>query len=218
MASLSIPLLLADAQNLVLGALLQPTWGVYLNGQPVIQPATVLGSVASAALAPIQAIASLLGFPNIVPVMASTVEFDFAQDWPISNYPQEQGAFQSYNKVTLPYDVRLRLASGTSDANRQAFLSTIQAIGNSFALFDIVTPELTFTSVNCTHLDWKRTAREGAKLIQADLWFKQIPVTATAAFTNTAQPQDAGPQALGNAQPQSPNQQVQQSIQSSPVM
>lgn len=214
----SVPLIFADATNLALSALLQPAWGVYLNGVPVIQPATILGSVATAALAPVQAIASLLGFPNIVPVMASTVEFDFAQDWPISNYPQEQGAFQSYNKVTLPYDVRLRLASGTSDANRQAFLSTVLAIGNSFALFDVMTPEMTFTSVNCTHVSWKRTAREGAKLIQADMWFKQIPVTATSSFTSTQQPQDSGAQALGNVQPQALTPQTQNALGAAGVM
>jgi hypothetical protein len=213
-----IQLLTSDAENLVLGALLEPTWGVYLNGQPVIQPASILGSIATASLAPIQALAGLLGFPNILPVMASTVDFEYAQDWPISTFPQEQGAFQAYDKVTLPYDVRLRVASGTSDSNRQAFLSTILAIGNSFALFDVVTPEMVFTSVNCTHVYFKRTATQGAKLIQVDLWFKNIPVTAGASFTNTQTPQDSGPQALGTVQTQTPNQQVQQSFQSLSVM
>ena len=208
-----VALLIADAEDLVLGSLLAPSWGIYLNGTAVIQPANVpsssSGGIVSSALQAIASLASLLGAPNIVPVTASTVEFEYAQDWPISNYPQEQGAFQSYDKVTLPFDVKLRLASGGDSSTRQGFLNTCLAIANSFALFDVVTPELTFTSVNCTHIDWRRNAREGAELIQVDLWFQQIAVTAAVSFTNTQQPGDAATQSLGNVQPQTPNQYVQ---------
>jgi hypothetical protein len=204
----NVALLTADAEDLILGAFLTPAWGIYLEGVPVIQPASIQGSVFAASIAPIQAIASLLGVPNILPVMASTVDFVFSQDWPISNYPQEQGAFQSYDKVTLPFDVKLKLACGGSISNRQAFLNTCLAIANSFALFDVVTPEITFTSVNCTHIDWPRSARRNNTLIEVDLWFQEISVSASAEFTTTQQPGDAAPQSLGNVQPQTPNQYV----------
>ena len=207
-----IGLLIADADNLALGALLQPSWGIYLNGTPVIQPASVLGAAAAAALAPIQAIAGAFGSSNIVPVLASTVEFEYAQDFPISNYPQEEGAFQSYDKVTLPFDVKLKLACGGSASKLQAFLSTCRAIAASYALFDIVTPEMVFTSVNCTHIDWPRRAVRGNGLISVDLWFQQIPVIASANFSNTQQPGVAGVQSSGNVQALTPNQQVQQSF------
>jgi hypothetical protein len=207
-----IALLLSDVSDLVLGALLQPSWGVYLNGSPVIQPASILGQIVQAQLAPIQAIAGLLGAPNIVPVSASTVDFQYAQDWPISNYPQEAGAFQSYDKVTLPFDVKLRLAAGGSQSNRQAFLQTCLAIANSLALFDVVTPEMVFTSVNCTHIDWDRNATRGATLISVDLGFQQIAVQAAASFSNTQQPGNAGQQSIGNVQPQTPSTQVQSSF------
>jgi hypothetical protein len=207
-----IALLIADVSDLVLGALLQPSWGVYLNGSPVIQPASILGQVVQAQLAPIQAIAGLLGAPNIVPVSASTVDFQYAQEWPISNYPQEAGAFQSYDKVTLPFDVKLRLAAGGSQSNRQAFLQTCLAIANSLALFDVVTPEMVFTSVNCIHIDWDRNATRGATLISVDLGFQQIAVQAAASFSNTQQPGNAGQQSIGNVQPQTPSSQVQSSF------
>jgi hypothetical protein len=205
----ALQLLLADASDIVLGILLQPTWGVYLNGSPVIQPASVLGQVVQAQLAPIQAIAGLLGATNILPVTASTVRFQYAQEWPISNYPQEQGAFQSYDKVTLPFDVKLRVAAGGSQSNRQAFIQTCLSIANSLALFDVVTPEMVFTSVNCTHVDWDREAERGATLISIDLWFQQIAVQAAASFSNTQQPGNAGQQSIGSVQPQTPNTQVQ---------
>lgn len=202
----AIELLLSDAADLALGTFLAPQWGIYLNGSPVIQPATPFNQVLAASLAPIQAIASLIGAPNIVPVTASTVEFEFGQDFPISNYPQEQGAFQAYDKVTLPFDVKMKLACGGSQANRQAFLTTCLGIANSFALFDVVTPEITFTSVNCTHIDINpRSARAGVSLLRVDLWFLEIPVSAQANFLNTQQPGDAGTQSIGNVQPISPS-------------
>lgn len=209
-----IELLAADAEDLALSILLQPSWGVYLNGSPVIQPASIAGNFAVAVLSPIQAIASFLGAGNIVPVLASTIAFQYGQDFPVSNYPQEQGAFQAYDKVTLPFDIKLKLACGGSTSNRQGFLSSCLAIANSFALFDIVTPEMVFTSVNCTHIDWPRSAKQGNTLISVDLWFQQIPVTASANFTNTQQPGSAGQQASGNVQPQTPNSQVQSSFES----
>ncbi len=201
----SIELLLADAEDLALGLLLAPTWGVYLNGMPVIQPASQLGSAINGLLQPISDIASLVGLPNIVPVSASTVDFEFAQDFPISTYPQEQGAFQSYDKVTLPFDVKLKLACQGNVSQRQAFLNSCLAIAASFALFDVVTPELTFTSVNCTHIDWPRSAKRNNNLIVVDLWFAEIPVNAQAAFSNTAQPGDAGGKSLGLVQTSDPS-------------
>ena len=54
----TIELLTADAADLVLGSLIAPRWGIYLNGQPVIQPATQAGQLVSNLLSPIEQIAS----------------------------------------------------------------------------------------------------------------------------------------------------------------
>lgn len=200
----SIPLLIADASEILLGALLQPTWGIYTaQGQPVIQPASFITSAFVSQVQPLSAVANLLGLSGILPVSASTVEFDFRQDWPISTAPQEQGAFQAYDKVTLPYDVRLRLASGGSTSTRQSFLQACLAIANSLQLFNVVTPEMSFIGVNCNHIDWKRTARHGNTLITVDLGFIQIPQVSSLTPINTAIPGNSGQQALGNVAPQS---------------
>ena len=210
-----IELLLADAEDLALSTKVAPAWGIYLNGSPVIQAATVANLTVPGALSGfgslpgVAAIAAAVGAPNIVPVTASTIDFEYDQDRPISNYPQEQGAFQSYDKVTLPFDVKVRLACGGSTSRRQAFISTCLGIAASYALFDVVTPELTFTSVNCTRIGWKRSARHGVTLIVPELWFEQVPVTATTSFVNTQQPGNAGQQSVGNVQPTTPTQQVQ---------
>lgn len=204
-----ITLLTQDAVELALSALLQPTWGVFLDGTPVIQPASIAGNLLTSELAPIGQIASLIGFPNIVPVAASTVDFEYAQDFPLSNYPQEQGAFQSYNKVTMPFDVKLRLTSGGSVSVRQNFLQTCIAMSQSTALFDVVTPELVFASVNCSHIHWNRSAARGNTMITVELFFEQINEISATNFSNTLSPTSAGQQSIGNVQPQTPNTSVQ---------
>jgi hypothetical protein len=199
-----LDLLIADAAELVLEALIGPQWGLYLNGFPVIQPAKSFIGELSSRLAPLSAIAAAVGVPNLIPISASIVDFDFSQDWPLSNYPQEQGAFQSYDKVTLPFEVRMRIASGGPPPLRQAFLSSCLAIANSMALYDLVTPELVFPSCNCTRIEWRRSHDKGVTLLQVDLTFQQINVASAVAFGDTSVPQIAGQQSLGNVQPQTP--------------
>jgi hypothetical protein len=217
-SQLSIPLLLQDASDILLGALLQPTWGVYLNGQPVLQPAAFGGasmSSFSGSLATVVQVAGTIGnlssaFASafsgggglgsiinglnsiVLPAIASTIEFE---------YPQEQGAFTSYNKATLPFDVRLRVCCGGSVSKRQAFLTTCQAIKDSLQLFSVVTPEMVFSSCNCTHISWRRTAQKNNQLIEVDLGFVQVRVvSATSLFNFTSAPGDAGQQGLGTVQ------------------
>ena len=107
-----IALLEADAiEVLALGlSAISPQWGIYLNGAPIIQPSSVLASTLSlvAPVATPQAAALGIGFP----IFASFVDFEYKQDWTISDYTVEQGGFQSYNKVQLAFDVRVRVASG----------------------------------------------------------------------------------------------------------
>jgi hypothetical protein len=214
MMSIFDEFLTSDASSLLLNTILGPIWGVFLNGVPVITPATQLDSTGQqivGALDTIQAIASSIGAPNILPVSASTIDFEFAQENPISNYPQEQGAFQSYNKVTLPFDIKVAVACAGSDARRQAFISTVLAIEASLALYSIVTPERVFTSCNCHHVGWRRNALRGVTMIVADMWFERVNVvsgtdflnSAAGSFLNTQSPAASGQQASGTVQTQS---------------
>ena len=218
-STFSLPLLTQDASDILLGALLQPSWGVYLNGMPVLTPAPFNGGGGLAgALSTVVEVAGTIGNianslgnigsilsgtapPPVVPAIASTVEFDYAQDLPIADYPQENGAFQAYNKVTLPFDIRLRVCAGGSISARQSFLYTCKAIAASYQLFSVITPELVFSSCNCNHISWRRAARGGNTLIQVDLTFVQVPVVSATSFSNTASPGDAGQTGLGGQQP-----------------
>lgn len=134
----------------------------------------------------------------------SVLGFDYKRDWSISDYPVEEGAFQSYDKVELPFDVRVRVASGGSAAERQQLLSELDVLGASLELYDVVTPEKVYLAVNVAHIDYHRTATNGVGMIVADIWFTEIRVTTPAQFTNTKSPVNSGQQNIGSQQPREP--------------
>lgn len=144
----------------------------------------------------------------------SMISFDLRQDLPVSDYQVEEGGFQSYNKVQLPTDIRVRLSTGGSISRRQRFLQDIDAVMNTTDLYDIVTPEAVYLNYNFSHRDFRRNGSDGAGLITVDLWMTEIRETATATFTNTQQPQGAGQQSSGNVQPQTPTGVVEQGFAS----
>ena len=174
-----------------------PPLGSYSVGLPVLLLADALGLPPSP-LAPQWGI-----YLDGVPVVDadSVVTFDYRQEWTVSDYPLEQGAFQSYDKVQTPFDVRVRYAAGGSQQNRQALLDSIDDIAGTLTLFDVVTPEAVYQSVNVTHYDYRRTATNGVGLLQVDVWCVEVRVTAQAQFQNVQNPASASPTATGIQQP-----------------
>lgn len=135
----------------------------------------------------------------------SLAAFDLRQDNPISDYQVEDGGFQSYDKVQLPTEIRVRVACGGDIAARQTFLQSIDAVMNTTDLYDVVTPEAVYPSYNFTHRDFRRSGDQGNGLIVVDLWLTQVRESAQASFTNTQTPGGAGQQNSGNVQPQTPS-------------
>lgn len=137
-------------------------------------------------------------------VTADTVtSFDFKQEWAISDFPVEEGAFESYDKVLLPYDARVRFAAGGSLANREALLSSIAAVAGTTQVFDVVTPEAVYVSATISHYSYSRTASRGLGLLQVDVWLLQI-VESVGAGQNAAQPDGASPVNGGSVQGTTP--------------
>ena len=104
----------------------------------------------------------------------AVVEFSYREEYTISDYTVESGAFVSYNKVFVPYDVRVRYVAGGSDANRAALLSSIEAVVSTTQLFSVVSPEAVYQSANIVHLDYRRTSNAGSKLLSVDVWLRQV--------------------------------------------
>src|SRR6266852_3939160 len=137
----------------------------------------------------------------------SVVSFEYKQEWTVSDFPLEQGAFQSYDKVQVPFDVRVRYATGGSEVDRLLFLDSIEAVAGTLQLFDVVTPEAIYTSMNITHWDYRRTSVNGVGLLVVDIWLIEVRVTATTQFSNTQNPSGASPQSGGLVQTESPTSQ-----------
>ena len=130
-------------------------------------------------------------------IIADTVmAFDHKQEWSLSDYPVERGAFETYDKVSLPFDVRLRFVAGDTAANRAALLNSLAAVAGTTELFDAVTPEATYSNVNITHYDHRRTARNGLGLLQVDVWCLEVREVTMITGASTAAP-DAAPQQNG---------------------
>lgn len=147
----------------------------------------------------------------------SIVDFEYKQDWPTSDYSVEDGGFQSYDKVELPFDVKVRISSGGDIQSRQALLTSVRAAGPGLDLYDVVTPEDTYSSCNITHIDFHRSSDNGVGMVIIDIYFIEIRVTSTSTFSNTQTPVVAGQQSVGNVAPQIPSQQVQQGFDSGGV-
>jgi hypothetical protein len=142
-------------------------------------------------------------FLNGVKALApdSIVAVDYQREWSLMDYQVEKGAFETYNKVARPFDVRLRVTKGGSEADRTAFLAQAEAISASLDLYDVVTPERTFLSVSISKVGFGRTARDGRTLLKMEFDLRQVRVTAVAAFTQVANPASASPVNTGTVQP-----------------
>lgn len=130
----------------------------------------------------------------------SVISFDFVQDYSLLDYPVEDGGFETYNKVKIPFEVKLRFSTGGSVIDRSGLLGTLDGIAGSLELYDAITPEEQYLSVNVEHYDYRRR-NENAGRLEVDVHLRQIRVTATEAFSNTAAPSGADPKNLGALQP-----------------
>ena len=113
----------------------------------------------------------------------SFIDVDYRNDVKVSNYPQESGAFASYNHVGTPYDCRIRMAIGSNRSARTAFLATCDAMIKSIDFFTLVTPEVTYTNAVLESYDYKRESKNGVSMIIVDLKFIEIRTTATSTFS-----------------------------------
>lgn len=140
----NVTLLATDAIK-VLGLFPAPIWGIY---------------------------SSDLQKPIIEP--DSIIAFDLKREWRLPDYPQEQGAFQRYNKIATPYDARIVMTKGGTDADRMKFLQKLEEVAKSLDTYAILTPGKTFNNANIHHYDYRRTASKGLTLLTVDVWLTEI--------------------------------------------
>lgn len=125
---------------------------------------------------------------------------EYRRDWQLPDYPQENGAFQSYNKTAHPFAVRVTMTKGGSVADRSAFLAKVEEVAASMSLYDVVTPEKTYLNMNVERFDYRRTSTNGAGLITVEMWLAEIRDATDAQFTSTKSPASASVVNGGNVQ------------------
>jgi len=143
---------------------------------------------------------------NIVVEPDTFLSFGYGREWDLSTYPLEKGAFETFNKVETPFRTLIRMAAGGALANRQAFLASVDAIAGTLELYDVVTPEKTYTSVNVQKLEvLNRTNSHGAAMLVVELRLLEIRVTGATTFASTKTPGGASAVNGGTVQTQAPD-------------
>lgn len=140
------------------------------------------------------------GLPVVV--ADSVVTFDYRKESRISDYQIEEGGFESYDKVELPYTAVVRFAAGGDEPNLQDLLESIRAISGDLELYDVVTPEAVYPSANVVMQDYRRTSTNGVGLLQVDVRVEEVRVTASSQFSDTKTASGANPVGSGNVSPQ----------------
>ena len=172
----TVNLLISDA-HLFLNAFGggSPAWGIFapVTSAPAIaQKSTLLGTVRG-----------LLGVPpsktaGMTQLLApdSIVAFDLKKEWNIARYPMEEGAFQSYNKVKEPYDIRLTMTKGGDTTEHKIFLGILDTLAVSTGLVNVITPDAAYTNGNVYHYDMHRTSTNGVGLLTVNVYVAEIRV------------------------------------------
>lgn len=147
-------------------------------------------------------------FQNGAPVVIcdSVQDLSYRREWAVSDFPVEGGAFMSYDKVALPFDIRIRFNAGSAAA-RAALLASLNAIAPTTRTYDVVTPDAIYNSVTVSHMDYHRAANKGLGLLSIEVWFLWVNQQSSLANApgNTASPSGASPAPGGTVQPTPPH-------------
>lgn len=117
---------------------------------------------------------------NAVAMFDNVVSVEYRHEMNISNFPVEQGAFQSYNKVQVPWDCRVKFSTGQDVETRAAFLNAIEVAVLSLGFYAVLTPEAQYPSANLIHMEYERSQQRGNNLLIVDVWLQEVRATAQA--------------------------------------
>ena len=123
----------------------------------------------------------------------------------VSDFPVEEGAFSSYNKVKEPKSSKVRLAVGGT-ARIGTFQAALDTELGSANLYNIVTPTTVYLNVTLESYDYSQAAESGLNLLVVDMSFKEIREVSPAYSTvaHPKNPASASKKVNGKAAPQTP--------------
>jgi len=122
-----------------------------------------------------------------VPIVPdSFVDFEYREERKIPNYPVEGGSFASYNKVALPFDVKVTVScNGKGQMTKEDFLNAIENLISSLTLVNVITPNATYNNCNLIHYDYRRESKQGVSLLIVALSFQEVKIAQSSIPTTT---------------------------------
>lgn len=212
----NFPPVAASVLGLIEGTIWQaltaaPVWGIYQSGAGA---SSTFFDRLKAALPQIGVAGFILnpssGTPGLVAQADSVIDLGYRNENRISSFPVQAGSFANYNKVNNPYEVMVRMTRGGTVADRTSFLSAIDSASKSLDLYDVVTPEKTYTNANIQGYSYRREARNGANLMIVDLILIEIrqvqPLYSTASTANSSLSAAVPSTNVGKVQATAPSQ------------
>ena len=133
----------------------------------------------------------------------------------VSNFPVEENAFASYNKVQEPFDVKVMMTKGGTSKEIEDFISTVRILKKRTSkLVSIVTPEDVFLSATLEAFDYSREAGKGQNLVHVLCQFVEVRqvspkyAAATLPRTKVKSATAASKKDTGHVQPESANAKI----------
>lgn len=129
----------------------------------------------------------------------SIMSIGFDAESRIADFPVEEGGFESYDKVALPFQSRVVMTKGGSVSDRRDFLSALEDMRTDLELYNVVTPERTYLNANISRVSSERNREQGANLITVEIVLQEIRQNVTTTFT-ASQPSAASTTSNGIVQ------------------
>lgn len=107
-------------------------------------------------------------------VVDSVLEVEISEESHVMDYRIQTGSFSTYNKVQMPYEVKIRLIRCGNTTENNAFLNWIQNSTREVLTYDIQVPERKYN--NCTLISYsiERKKENGVNVIVCDCVFREV--------------------------------------------
>ena len=103
----------------------------------------------------------------------------------VSDFPVEDGAFTTYNKVSTPFKMQVKIAVGGSRQRISNFITKLETLKNDTVnLYHFVTPEMTYLNCTVEEISYSRENAKGQDLVVALVDLLEVRVV-TPSYTTT---------------------------------
>jgi hypothetical protein len=145
-------------------------WGIYTT------PGGYTNSITGAAVS---------AGSTVAVAVDSVLSLDVEKESTVSDFVIESGSFNTYNKIERPREIPIRVTKGGTEADRAVVMKWAEDNVISTLLFNVMTPEKTYTNMTLSRYNMRRDATEGATLLTLDLFFIEVREVSVSMFDST---------------------------------